>query len=126
MNVLPSSITKITFKKLAIHNLVFVSCVHNFEWKEPDTKEYNDCFYIKYKTRKDQLMLLEVRARGRDEGSPLGVDNVWFLDFGACYLGVGGLQKFIKVLHYMPYHPILCTYYTSIDELKNEKKDNHC
>lgn len=99
MNVLPSSITKTTLKKLAIPNLVFESCIHNFEWKEPDTKEHNDCFYIKYKARKDKLMLLEVRARGRDEGGPLGVDNVWFLDFGACYLGVGGLQKLIKGLH---------------------------
>lgn len=76
MNVLPSSVTKTTLKKLAIPNLVFESCIHNFEWKEPDTKEHNDCFYVKYKTRKDQLMLLEVRARGRDEGGPLGVDNV--------------------------------------------------
>ena len=99
MNVFPSSIKKITFKKLAIHNHLCEYCVHNFEWKEPDTKEYNACFYVKYKTRKDQLMLLEVRARGRDEGGPLGADNVWFLDFGACYLGVGGLQKLIKVLH---------------------------
>lgn len=52
---------------------------------------YNDCFYIKYKTRKDQINAIrsqegdfpggEGGGRQQTQRRDLGPDNVWFLVF---------------------------------------------